>query len=94
MCFNYASNHLLASIFFMVQKAINSYYHLLDKRMKEGTFIILIISFLVFAVGILSTGSSVYKWNLHEYNNVQTLSENNIVVIDGIRYKVVLEEVK
>lgn len=76
----------------MVQKAIESYYHLLDKRMKEGTLIILVISFLIFAVGILSTGSSVYKWNLHEYNNtLPTLTENSIVTIDGITYRVILE---
>ncbi len=76
----------------MVQKAIESYYHLLDKRMKEGTLIILVISFLIFAVGILSSWDWLYKSSLHEYNtSLPVLKENNIVTIDGITYRVVLQ---
>lgn len=75
----------------MVQKAIYSYYDLLDQRIKEGTFIILIISFLIFAVGILASDTGMYKSNLHEY---KTISQNNIVTIDWVQYKVLLEAVK
>ena len=78
----------------MVQKAISSYYHLLDKRIKEGTFIILVISFLVFSVGILAADTGSYKGNILETQNITTLSENSIITIDGKQYKVVLEEIE
>ena len=81
----------ISIIFFMVQKAIYSYYDLLDQRIKEGTVIILIISFLIFSVGILSWDTYRYKSSLHEYD---TISPDNIVTIDWIRYKLVLQEVK
>ena len=75
----------------MVQKAITWYYDLLDKRLKEGTSIILIISFLIFSVWMLSNGGA-YKSNIHEYNSsLPTLKENDIVTIDGITYRVVLQ---
>ena len=80
----------------MVKRAISSYYDLLDERLKEGTSIILIISFLVFSVWLLSADSGSYKSSIHEYNieNIPTLSENGIVSIDGKQYKIILEEVE
>ncbi len=78
----------------MVKRAISSYYDLLDQRIKEGTFIILIISFLIFSVWILSADMSNYKGSILEAQDITTISENSVITINGKKYKVVLEEIK
>ena len=78
----------------MVKRAIASYYDLLDERLKEGTSIILIISFLICAVWVLSADANMYKSNIHEYNNIPTVTENSIVSIDGKQYRVILKEIQ
>ena len=78
----------------MVKRAISSYYDLLDQRIKEGTFIILIISVLIFSVWLLSTDMTGYKGNILEAQNITSLPENSIITIDGKQYKVVLEEIE
>ena len=78
----------------MVKRAISSYYDLLDQRIKEGTFIILIISVLIFSVGLLATDMTGYKGNILEAQNITTLSENSVITIDGKKYRIVLEEVE
>ena len=79
----------------MVKRAIQSYYDLLDKRLKEGTSIILIIFFIVYSVWIILSGSAdMYKTNLWEYKTTPILLQDDIVTIGGVEYKVILQEVK
>jgi len=73
----------------MLQKAISNYYTFFDETLESTTFIVLIITMLIFIVGTFvpqANANSRLKANLLEQNISHSFQ--NIVVIDGVEYEV------
>lgn len=71
----------------MLQLAIHKYYTFFDETISSSTFIVLMITCLIFAVGSMSTSvhANNYKWSITEA--LKYPSSYNTVMIDGIEYK-------
>jgi len=71
----------------MLKKAIQAYYKFFDETVSSSTFIVLMISCLIFAAGSISPSANAdnYTWDIR-----QAMSNDswvNTVVIDGIEYQ-------
>jgi hypothetical protein len=73
---------------YMVKKIINSYFELLDKKLENWTFIVLIIALLVVFVSILINNLHDKKYNVTEKNNK---IEKSIIEIDWKKYQLIDE---
>ena len=71
----------------MLQSLIHTYYKLLDETISSSTFIVLMITCLIFAAWSLSpsANASNYKWNIMEA--MRNNSDTNTVMIDGVEYQ-------
>ncbi|MDD3645805.1 MAG: hypothetical protein PHH06_00190 [Candidatus Gracilibacteria bacterium] len=79
----------------MVRKLFKSYQHLLDKKIDSTTTIVVIISFLIILVGmyIPENKQLISKNNVLESQQV-SMENFNVIVIDGKRYMIKLEELR
>lgn len=78
----------------MLQTAIKQYYKFFDETITSSTFIVLMVTCLIFAAGSMSptVNADDYKWNIRE-----AISHNswlNTVVIDGIEYQLKFTKVE
>lgn len=78
----------------MLQSAINRYYTFFDETVSSSTFIVLMITCLIFAAGSISPSANAdnFKWNIRE-----AISHNgwlNTVVIDGVEYQLKFTKVE
>lgn len=75
----------------MIKRFINKYYDFFDNKVWDTTLVVWIISTMIFLVWFLSNNtSSYYKSNILEYKN----NNQNIIMIDWKRYKLVFEEMR
>jgi len=78
----------------MVEKAIFNYYKFFDETIQSSTFIVLMISTLIFMIWIIipqaHAQGNYLKGSVLDIP--YTSSEENIVVIHGVEYKVYFEE--
>lgn len=74
----------------MLKKLLVSYMKLFDTTIDNSTLIVGIISIMIFWVGLLSNTNAQTQSNIFQYKNAW----ENIIVIDGKKYKLTLEEVK
>lgn len=75
----------------MIKDIIQSYYDFFDTKLKKNnTVVVVMISVMVFSVWLLSPNASkaYLKTNILENNSNY---ENQTIVIDGIKYKLVLD---
>lgn len=72
----------------MIQKAVNNYYKFFDETLESTTFIVLLITSIIFIVGtIMPTANADYmKGNILESSQKQAYQ--NVVVIDGVEYEI------
>ena len=74
----------------MVERAVDNYYKFFDETLGSSTFLVLIVTVLIFMIGTIiphaNAGSSYMKGNIMEVKRLQT--EKNIVEIDGSMYEV------
>ncbi len=75
----------------MIEQAIQRYYRFFDETLESSTFVVLFITLIIFFVGAAipnaSAQANLYKTSIFESQLAEKLSENNIVVIDGVSYK-------
>lgn len=78
----------------MLQSAINRYYTFFDETVSSSTFIVLMITCLIFAAGSMSPSVNAddFKWNIREA--IGHNSGFNTVVIDGIEYQLKFTKVE
>ena len=71
----------------MLQSAIKRYYVFFDETIQSSTFIVLMITFLIFAAGSITTNvhAESYKWNIQEIFTERNFS--NTVIIEGVEYQ-------
>jgi len=73
----------------MVQRAVRNYYKFFDETLESTTFIVLIITMMIFIIGTIvpsaNANSDFMKGNLMEVRELET--QKNIVNIDGIEYE-------
>lgn len=72
----------------MIKKIINKYYNFFDNTLWDTTIVVWFIWLMIFLVWFLWNTNASFKWNILEYNKKQ----ENIIVIDGIKYKLHLEK--
>lgn len=75
----------------MFKKIIESYYKLLDEKLENGTFVVLIIAILIVLVSLLIWDTNAfYQTN----NNIQNSHlQSSIVEIEWTKYKMILEKI-
>jgi len=80
----------------MPYKIYKTYKQLLDVKLKDSTFLVVIIAFLIMAVWIIVPNSNITnaKWNLLEIQKQNNKNFQNIMMINGKKYKVTFEEIK
>ena len=78
----------------MWRKFINSTTDLFDKKLKNGTVMVVIISTLITSAGFLSnTVNANLTANIYQ-SQKNTIQIEQYIIIGGKKYKIVLEEVK
>jgi len=78
----------------MWRKFINSTTDLFDKKLKNGTVMVVIISTLITSAGFLSnTVNANLTANIYQ-SQKNTIQVEQYIIIGGKKYKIVLEEVK
>jgi hypothetical protein len=74
----------------MVERAVNNYYKFFDETLGSSTFLVLIVTILIFMIGsiIPHANADVHymKGNIKEIQKLET--QKNIVEIDGSMYEV------
>ncbi len=84
-------------IYTMFQTAIQNYYTFFDETLQSSTFIVLIISAVIFLVGsitpVVNAQNSYVKSSILEISSL-TEVQKNIVIIDGIAYELNFSRVK
>lgn len=70
---------------------INYYYDFFDRKIEDSTLVVWLIWAMIFLAGFLSNSQANYKWNVLEYHS---FSQENIIFIDGKRYKLIFEELQ
>lgn len=70
---------------------INHYYDFFDKKIEDSTLVVGLIWAMIFLTWFLSNSQANYKGNVLEYHH---FSQENIISIDGKRYKLIFEELK
>lgn len=76
----------------MRNKIINGYYDFFDKQIGDSTLVVAIIWIMIFLAWFLGKWWALeYKANILEYNNQ---NYDNIVYINGKKYKFLLQELK
>ena len=80
----------------MPYKIYKTYKKLLDVKLKDSTFLVVIIVFLIISVWIIVPGSSFDNWknNILEFQKQNNLEFQNIIQLNGKKYKVYFEEIK
>jgi len=80
----------------MPYKIYKTYKNLLDIKLKDSNFLLIIISFLIIAVWVIVPNSSLanYKWNILEIQKQNNKKFQNIIIINWKKYKVTFEEIK
>lgn len=80
----------------MVQRAVHNYYKFFDETLQSTTFIVLIITSLIFMVWSLSPAANAntdyLKGNIMQSKTA--IKTENRVIIDGIEYKLEFIEVQ
>lgn len=78
----------LITEYFVVQKAIASYTELLDERLENSTFIILVVGLLVALTGVYipsaSANTNYMKSSVVQHS--QSIETQNTILIDGQEY--------
>ena len=84
----------------MLKKLVKTYYKLLDEKLENGTVVVLIIALLIVWVSIAIQDASAWRYskasifetnlNMSYQSNIY---QNSILEINGIRYKIHLEEI-
>lgn len=78
----------------MVERAVREYYKFFDETIQSSTFIVLMISCLIFAVGGMSpsVNASDFTWDilwwLHSSENISH------IFIDGVEYEINLTKIQ
>ncbi len=77
----------------MFKKFLSSTENLFDKKLKNGTVMVLIISFCITLTGIVipTTSASLTANVLEAKKNTES---NQYIIVDGKKFRVILEEVK
>ena len=93
----------------MVKKIIQAYYTLFDRVLGNGMFVVLLIAVIILIIWFCFRGgfqSSTLKTSLLDANSSQILMKDlkipaatldnsqNIVVIDGVKYRVIFDQIK
>lgn len=72
----------------MVARAVHNYYKFFDETLQSTTFIVLMITMLIFMVGIIvpnaDAHSTYMKGSLMEVKELEV--QKNIIEIDGVEY--------
>ena len=80
----------------MLKKIIKSYYKLLDEKLENWTIIVLLIATLIVSASFITkdTNATLYtKSNILEIeNSKKEKNEINLVEVNGIMYKIILEK--
>ncbi len=77
----------------MLKKIVQTYQKLLDEKLENWTIIVLLIVGLVVSASFITKdiNTTLYtKSNILEITNIST-SQNNIIEINGVKYKLILE---
>jgi len=80
----------------MPYKIYKTYKQLLDVKLKDSTFLVAIIAFLIISVWIIVPSNSFTNWknNILELQRKNNLEFQNIIELNGKKYKVYFEEIK
>ncbi len=80
----------------MPYKLYKTYKQLLDVKLKDSTFLVIIIAFLIISVWIIIPNSSFAntKNNIFEIQKQNNLEFQNIIKLNWKLYKVYFEEIK
>ena len=80
----------------MPYKIYKTYKQLLDVKLKDSTALVVIIVFLIISVWIIVPQSSFDNWknNILELQKQNNLEFQNIIELNGIKYKIYFEEIK
>jgi len=80
----------------MLKKIIKTYYKLLDEKLENWTIVVVIITALVISVSLITDDTNanlLVKSNILE-NSKQNQDFYNIIEINWIQYKIILEKYK
>jgi cell division protein FtsL len=79
----------------MLKKIIKTYTRLVDTKIENSTLVVLIIAAMIVSASILVNDTNTYlytKSDILESQQIITL-QNNIIEINGVKYKINLEEI-
>ena len=79
----------------MPYKIYKTYKQLLDVKLKDSTFLVAIIAFLIISVWIIIPNNSFANWknNILEIQKKNNLEFQNIIKLNWKKYKVYFEEI-
>ena len=80
----------------MLERAVHNYYKFFDETLSSSTFLVLIVTVLIFMVGTIiphaSASTDYMKGNLMEVRQIK--SQKNIIEIDGVEYELQFVKIK
>ncbi len=80
----------------MVEKAVYNYYKFFDETLESSTFLVLIITMLIFMIGTIipnvNASTAYMKGSIMDVKKLE--SQKNIVEIDGVEYELQFLRVK
>jgi len=80
----------------MLEKAIQNYYIFFDETLESTTFIVLIITLLIFIVGFFiphaNADNSYYKASSFDTHLIKQTSSR--IMIDGVEYEMIFSKVR
>lgn len=80
----------------MLYKLYRTYKHLLDVKLKNSIFLVIIIAFLIISIWIIIPNTSMAnnKNNILEIQKQNNLEFQNIIEINWKKYRVYFEELR
>ncbi|MFK7779691.1 MAG: hypothetical protein QM490_00960 [Candidatus Gracilibacteria bacterium] len=78
----------------MFKKIVKSYTKLIDTKIENGTFVVMLIAALIVSASLIINDTNTFYYSKSNILEVQQdiTSKNSIIEINGIKYRIILEE--
>lgn len=76
----------------MLEKFVKSYYNFFDKKLKNSTLVVFLISILIILIWIIFSSDESLLYSRNSLLQANNTIQENVIIIDWIKYKIILKK--